>query len=203
MNVAYIGFGSLGQQLKRLVDKSFAIDDEVKFDDTMEGCQKFNTFLDRRYKDYSFVIGVGYKHLQHRVDIINSLLDGKRHLLKIIEGSVHLSESSKIGDGCVIFPLCNIDEGVEIGAGTILHNSTVVSHDTKMGRGNYIAPGVVICGNCIIGDASFIGAGSIISNGISVGNNCMIGLGSTLTRNLPDSVSVIGNRILKSPLKII
>jgi acetyltransferase-like isoleucine patch superfamily enzyme len=55
-----------------------------------------------------------------------------------------------------------------------------------------ISPGVNIAGKAKIGDLCYIGMGAVVLDGISIGNNSVVGAGSVVTKDVPDSVQVLG-----------
>lgn len=207
MKVGYIGFGDFGKQIQSLVENGQVPEQVVYFDDILAEKNKglpFSEYVKDAYADFSFYVGLGYLHLQKRNEIIQTLLKLNRKLPQFIHPRAFVASSSRIDEGCIIFPLVNIDTNVWIKAGTVLHNSACVSHNSIIGAGTYLSPGTVISGNVSIGDASFIGSGSIVANGVHIGNNCRIGIGSVVTKSLPDNTHCIGNplRILHEPLQL-
>jgi sugar O-acyltransferase (sialic acid O-acetyltransferase NeuD family) len=207
--IAIIGFGALGQQILNLLSPAPSGDDVIVFDDTQHArgwpnALPFDAFLDRRFEHFSFYVGLGYLRLGVKTDVYNRLEAAGRRLPSLIHSTSYAHPSSRIGDGCLVYPLCNIGEGVEIERGAVLNNSVVVSHGSHIGAMTYLSPGVVLSGNVVIGAEAFVGAGVVVANGKSVGARVRVGVGSVVTRDIPDDTSAIGNpmRLLTRPLRL-
>ncbi len=66
----------------------------------------------------------------------------------------------------------------------------------------HLAPGSTLCGCVKVGNNVMVGAGAIILPRVVIGDNTIIGAGAVVTRDVPDSVIVVGNpaRILRKNL---
>lgn len=209
--VAIIGFGVLGKQVLHFLKESNEIEKLLVFDDfVIENDQgatvlPLKNYAGEEFKDYDFHIGIGYKHLAVRKEIVNQLKLLKRSIPSLIHPSCYISPHSTIHEACILFPKCNIDQNVVMASGNILHNSVTVSHDCTISECNYFSPSVTLCGNVQIGTCSFIGAGTTLSNGVAVGDNVRIGVASCITKKVDSDTSVIGNpqRILNKKLQLL
>jgi sugar O-acyltransferase (sialic acid O-acetyltransferase NeuD family) len=205
--IAFVGYGELGKQFQTFLDiKEF--ETVVFFDDILNNLQNpkalpFKAYTMDSFKDFSYYIALGYKHLKLKKEIIEVL--GTAFLPIFLHPSAFVSSDSVLGKAVFVYPMSNIDKGVKIGFGTLLNNSTVISHDCTIGACCYISPGVVLSGHVSVGDCTFIGTGSVVANGIKIGKNVTIGIGTVVTKNIPDNSFVIGNpmRFLSNKLDII
>ncbi|MBL0047976.1 MAG: acetyltransferase [Bacteroidetes bacterium] len=207
MKVGYIGFGDFGKQIQHFISEVHSVEKVVYFDDALAESnigEAFSDYLKEAYADFSFYVGLGYLHLQKRNEIVQSILQQHRKLPQFIHPRSFVASSSRIDEGCMIYPFVNIDANVWVKAGAVLHNSVIVSHDSTIGACAYLSPGAVISGNVIVGDTTFIGSGCVVANGVEIGNNCRIGIGSVVTKSLPDNTHAIGNplHILHQPLHL-
>jgi len=207
--IAFLGFGDFGQQVANLfrLDKdSIVIFDDLIFNTTQKDNRKIFPFQDYQnfILDYDWVLGLGYKVLNKKLDILDEMQRFGASFKSFIHSSGFISSFSEIDSGVIIYPNSNIDQYVEIQAGAIVNNSVTISHNSRIGKGTFIAPGVIIAGNVKIGDACFIGVGSIIVNNVSIGSNVTIGAGTVITSDIPSGMSVIGNpmKILENRLKL-
>ena len=115
-----------------------------------------------------------------------------------------MSKGAKIGRGVIIYPHCNIDQGVEIGDGSIVLNSAIIAHDTIIGKCVYIAPGVCLSGFIHLGDLCFVGSSSVVTNNVQIGKNVTIAVGTCITKNIPENSFAIGNPFkLKNNIKLV
>jgi sugar O-acyltransferase (sialic acid O-acetyltransferase NeuD family) len=178
----------------------------VYFDNNYKGtgANRFSDCLDERFKDYKFIVSLGYKYLSLKDAILKDLILKERELFSFIHSSSFINPTANIGKGVVVYPMCNIDQYAEIGDGVLLNNSVTVSHNCTLGSAGYYSPGVVLSGNVNVGSATFLGTGTNVSNSIHIGSNCIIGVGTVVTINIPDSTSAIGNpvKILNRPLML-
>lgn len=200
MKYAFVGFGDLGKQFFNLINPSNS-DEVIYFDDNLEidfiKTFPFNFYEDNCFDEFSFVVSLGYKHLEIKNRIINNLTINKRNIHTCIHNSAHVCKTATIGNGVMIYPLACIDFQVHIDDGVLINNNVVISHESKIGRCTYISPGVILSGKVTIGENCFVGSGSIISNDVSIGENVFIGIGSVVTRNINDNAYVIGNPLRK------
>lgn len=203
---AFVGFGDLGIQIFNLLVLTKGVVREIiVFDDSCVGensemydkAYPFGDYKSDKFKDYKFIIGLGYKHLKLKNKIGSELLGLKRELPNIIHPSCFIHPNLKIGVGNIFYPLCNIDLNVSINNFNLFNNSVVVSHDTRIGSSNFLAPSVTLCGKVVVGNNNFIGAASCISNAIVLEDDVIVGIASSVTKNLKSNTFAIGN-----PLKI-
>src|SRR5687768_13346484 len=174
MQIAFIGYGELGRQIHALIKQSDSPTEAIFFDDEFYQQQQINSFPfasydEELYKNNSFIIGLGYKHLLTKQRIIQRLEELGRTIYSFIHPSCFVNLSANIENGVVAYPMCNIDKDVRIGKGVLLNNSVTVSHNTIIGACCYLSPGAVLSGNVAIGENTFVGAGAIVANNINIG----------------------------------
>ena len=203
----FVGFGELGRQVDLLLTEYEGPRESKFFDDRMverdvQGALPLDSCFDDEFRDCSFYVCLGYKHLARKAEIILRLLELGRRLPSFVHPSVYLSSSASVGAGTLVYPMCNVDKECVIGRGVVLNNSVVVSHNTAIGDCCYLAPGVVLSGFVTVGDRTFIGSGSVVSDRVSIGENVTVGIGTVVTRDVRSSTSVIGNpmRLLQRDL---
>lgn len=198
---AIIGGGALGLQFKAFLQNAFPrasfifFDDNLAKDKTYTNAYRFDGYDHDDFRDYTFFIGLGYKHLEKKIEILSHLQALGRKQTVFIHPSCFVNPSATIGKGSFIYPMANIDKSVQIGRGCLINNSVVISHDSQIGDGCYLSPSVTICGQVELGECAFIGAGTVISNGVKIGKNAVIGLGSVVNKDVPDNCSAVGNPI--------
>lgn len=204
-SIGFIGFDQLGKQIaNQFIDSEQVIGQMVFFDDYLwqsgvSNVFSFKDYLNDEHINLSFVVALGYKHLQLKNAIISQLQLKKRTILSFIHPSCFIARGCEIKPGTIIYPMCTVDFGVSIDYGTLINNSVIISHDSMIGSCCYLSPGVVVSGKVKVGDNCFIGAGSILSDNVTIGNNVTIGIGTVVATNVPDNAFVIGNpmRIVK------
>jgi sugar O-acyltransferase (sialic acid O-acetyltransferase NeuD family) len=210
MKIAIVGYGELGKQLHLLALETLKPTEVIIFDDNEflkenKNAGLFDDYLSEQFKEYHFIVALGYKHFSKKKDILEKLQKANRVLPSIIHPSSFVSSSAIISEAVYVFPMCNIDKNVKICSGVLLNNSVTISHDSTIGASCYLSPGVVVSGFVQIGEETFLGSGCIVSNNIQIGKKSIIGIGSVITCNIPDKSSAIGNpaRIIDKRLNLI
>jgi sugar O-acyltransferase (sialic acid O-acetyltransferase NeuD family) len=203
MLIAFIGYGEMGVQVYELLKQKYPALKPVYFDDELykaniKNAHPFKDYIKDTFKNYSFVICLGYRHAALKNKIFKQLVKQDRKNLSFVHVTCFVSRSATIGAGSVLYPMCNIDKEVKIGNAVLLNNSVVISHNSSIGNSCYLSPGVVLSGNVTIGENTFLGTGVVVSNGITIGKNVVIGIGTVITKNIPDNAFVIGN-----PMKLV
>lgn len=197
--IGIIGFGSVGKQLyNTLLENDYEESQIFVFADDIEpdpdhGIFAFSDYKRMEFRDLDFIPALGYLSKNLKYQILNDLSENKYSIFTFVHPSAYVSKNAKIGKGVIIYPLCNIDQGVIIGDGSILLNSVVVAHDTVVGKCVYIGPGACLSGFINIQDLTFIGTGAVIANNIIVGRNSTIAMGTCLTKSIEEDSFVIGN----------
>lgn len=201
--IGFIGYGSLGHQIKNMFANELCEPIDICYFDNFskEEVYPFNMHMLCNFIDHEFIVCLGYKHLQLKHNIILGLI-GNRKLKTLIHPSSYIDKSVQVGKGVVIYPMCNVDQMCELGNGVLLNNSATISHNTKIGDCCYISPGVTINGNVTIGSCCFIGAGVSIANGVTIGKNSVIGIGSVITEDIKENTVGIGNPFQRKEIKL-
>lgn len=203
---AIIGFGDLGRQIMSMVRPSRApvIFDDACFSRGDHDSFPFNDFLDERFRDCDFYLGLGYHHLDRKEETAAALLNAGRRLPAFVHPSSHVDPSCHVSDGCVVYPMCGLGSGVVLDIAVLVNNAAVVSHDSRVGPAAYLSPGVVLSGRVSVGRAAFLGTGVLVSHDRRIGAGARIGIGSVVTTDIPDGRSAIGNpiRLLEQRLEL-
>lgn len=209
MNCAIIGYGELGRQLHAFIKEQYAPATTFFFDD---GCFErdepnafpFNSYMDERFADCAFFIGLGYRQLAAKAAVLQQLQAADRQLPSLVHPTAWVAPTAQIGEAVYVYPMSNIDKNVVLQHGALLNNTVTVSHDSVVGSCAYLSPGVVLCGFTQVGSGSFVGAGAVVANNVSIGHEVVAGIGSIITQNIPDGTHCIGNplKILNKPIKL-
>jgi acetyltransferase-like isoleucine patch superfamily enzyme len=207
--IGLIGFGALGRQILGLLPVAGAGSKVMVFDDIAYGQHRedsfpFDSFLDPRFADCDFYVALGYRHLARKAQILRDLRAAGRRVPSFVHASCHVHSTCRLGDGCLVYPLSNLDQEVELAPGVLVNNSVVVSHNSRVGVAAYCSPGVVLSGHVTVGDEVFLGAGTLVANNRRIGHRARVGIGTVATHDVPDGASAIGNpmRLLEHPLEL-
>lgn len=158
---------------------------------TKEVTDYFNTI------DNRFTIGIG-----------NPILRKKLFNKFISLGGVFTSTISSlanvglfdvhIGYGTNILPGVIISNSSKIGMGCIVYYNSIITHDCEVGDFVEISPSVTLLGRSKVGSYSQIGSNATILPDKIIGKNVIIGAGSVVTKDIPDNCVAVG-----TPAKII
>ena len=111
---------------------------------------------------------------------------------KIAHPCAIVSNTSQIGEGCVVFHQAMVQANVVVGKLCIINTASIIEHDCVLEDFVHIATRATLCGGVHIGEGSLVGAAATILPGITVGKWCIIGAGSVVTKNIPDYCVVAG-----------
>lgn len=198
-----IGAGELGKQILHYskIDGRYEVvgfsDKIIKPGEIIDGKPVLCSDDDilQLYQDKHFdclVIGIGYNHFKLR-DHIYEEYKGKIPFATIIANPIHIDETAKIGEGCVVYPGCIIDRNSIIEPNVILNTGVGVGHASKIGQSSFLAGNVIIGGFAVIGKRCFLGIQSAIKDNIKISDDIFLGIGSIVIRNLKKVGTYFGN----------
>lgn len=111
----------------------------------------------------------------------------------IIERTVYVAPSSKIGPGCVLYGGVKISVNCDIGAGVLLNDGVKIGHDVTIGDYTSIMPDSGISGDCHVGSEVEIGGHAFIVPGRKIGDRAKVAAGSIVFSNVKAGTTVLGN----------
>ncbi|GAA3606934.1 acetyltransferase [Flavivirga amylovorans] len=112
---------------------------------------------------------------------------------KAIHQSAIISNTSKIGDGTVVFAGAIIQPNTTIGKHVIINTGASVDHDNIIGDFAHISPKAALCGHVEVGEGSHVGVGAVVIPKVKIGKWCTIGAGTVVLKDIPDYSTVVGN----------
>ncbi len=142
-------------------------------------------------KELSVVIGIGSSVLREKLSKkykINKNLS----FPNLIDPSVILSSSIKLGEGNIFCAgnIATVD--IEIGSFNLINLSCTIGHDTIIEDYVTVNPGVNISGNVKLRSGSCIGTGAKLIQGVCVGKNAVIGAGAVVINSIPANCTAVG-----------
>ncbi|MCF7560806.1 acetyltransferase [Sabulilitoribacter multivorans] len=119
---------------------------------------------------------------------------------KAIHESAIISNTSKIGEGTVVFAGAIIQPNTTIGKHVIINTGASVDHDNIIGDYAHISPKAALCGHVEVGEGSHVGVGAVVIPKVKIGKWCTIGAGTIVIKDIPDYATVVGNpgKIIKT-----
>jgi len=121
----------------------------------------------------------------------------------LIHPSAQVSNTAKLGEGCIIAPFVLIGAFASIGDNVVVNIRSTIGHDANLGASCILSPHVVIGGSASCGRSVFFGAGAIINPGVKLGQFSKLSSGCIATSdvgpgNLVHGNPAIGRRIFNS-----
>ena len=99
----------------------------------------------------------------------------------------------EVGEGALISPGVVFTSNIRVGRHFHANLQSIIEHDAAIGDFVTFAPGVRCNGNVTIGDGAYLGAGALIRQGLTIGEGATVGMGAVVTKDVPASVTVVGN----------
>lgn len=120
--------------------------------------------------------------------------DLPRHqLVSLIDPSVFVSWTAKIGAGCVFYPGCYIGLNAKIGDFVFCLSGVVVNHDNVIENGVVMASGVTLAGVVHVEPDCYLGQSCTIRQYLKIGRHSLIGMGAVIVKDVPPNSVMVGN----------
>ncbi|SFM82552.1 UDP-perosamine 4-acetyltransferase [Marinobacter pelagius] len=131
-----------------------------------------------------------------------ALLAAGAQLCSVIHPSAVISTHATVGVGTAVFANAVINACASIGEGCIVNTGAVVEHDCGVGDFSHVSPNAVLAGGVKLGPLVWVGGCASVRQLVEVGGGATVGMGAVVTKDVPASVTVVGNpaRVLE-PLK--
>jgi len=124
-----------------------------------------------------------------RKKMINILQNKNAQIIGFIHQSVILSESAKIGSGCIIYPYCIIGPNTELGVHNFVTSYSFISHDCKIGDNNFFST-AGLGGKVTVGNDNFFGIRSTVIPNVSIGSENIVQAGMVVDKDIENNSTV-------------
>lgn len=139
------------------------------------------------------VMGIGgYRDNNLRKTLFKQIKSLGFEFVNVIHPQSILSETSKLGEGVIIFPGAIINTEVKIGDNVIIATGASVDHGTIIENHVLVSAGVIIGANSIIKESALLALGSKVISGITIGSNSLIAAGAVVVNDIRDNQKVFG-----------
>lgn len=135
------------------------------------------------------ICGLATTHRKHYAEQVAGM--GVR-FATLIHPTARVSSRAVLGEGCLISPFSIVSSNTTLGDQVFVNRGVLIGHHTRIGNYTTIQPGANVAGMVSIGEGVYIGMGAIIMDRMSVGPNSVVGAGAVVTKDVPDSVQVVG-----------
>lgn len=118
----------------------------------------------------------------------------------LIDPSVLMSERVEMGEGNIICAGNILTVNIRLGSFNIINLDCTIGHDVVTEDFVTLYPSVNVSGAVTIGACTEIGTGAHLIQGLSIGRESTVGAGSVVIRDIPASVTAVGNpaHVIKS-----
>ncbi len=138
-----------------------------------------------------FILGVGGPIARYKLmEMFEGLGGQPRTLISPVSTIGNFAVS--IEHGACIMSGVTITNSIKIGKGCLINLHCTIGHDSIIGNFTELSPGVHISGNCEIGAFCNLGTNSTILPKVKLGNNVIVGAGAVVTKDVPDNSLVVG-----------
>jgi sugar O-acyltransferase (sialic acid O-acetyltransferase NeuD family) len=148
-------------------------------------------YSDGKFDELAIGIG-GYKDNELRTKIFTNLKSLGFKITTVVHPTAFVSNTVKLGEGCVIFPGVLLNTEVQIGYNSIVATGASIDHETIIGNNVLVSAGVTIGAYANIHDNALIALGVKIISGITIGAKTLIGAGSVVVKNIESNSVAMG-----------
>lgn len=208
--IAIIGAGGFGKEVKMLIDNINKIEEQYKFvgyyDDGIEAGSMVNGFpvlgpvdhINLITKPLAIVVAIGNPALKYK--LLQKIRSSQVSYPTLVHPSVIIGEDDvNIGEGCVICAGNFITVNIKIGNFVILNLACTVGHDTTIEDYCSFMPSVNVSGEVLIQEGVYVGTGAKIINLLTIGKWTTVGAGAVVAKSLPERCTAVG--IPAKPIK--
>jgi sugar O-acyltransferase (sialic acid O-acetyltransferase NeuD family) len=113
--------------------------------------------------------------------------------INVIHKTAIITEDAVLGIGIVAYPFVFISRQTVLGDFINLNSYASIGHNAILGDGCTLSAHCDVTGHVKIGKGVFMGTHACIIPSIKIGDFSLLGAGAVVMRNIPDSVTVVGN----------
>jgi carbonic anhydrase/acetyltransferase-like protein (isoleucine patch superfamily) len=122
-------------------------------------------------------------------------------LVSLVDPSVFISRTARIGPGCVVYPNSFIGFNATLGDRVFCLSGCVINHDCVLEDRVVLASSVTLAGSVAVEADCYLGQSCTIRQKLRIGRGSLIGMGAVVIRDVPPGSVIIGNpgRIREEP----
>jgi sugar O-acyltransferase (sialic acid O-acetyltransferase NeuD family) len=202
-DIAIIGAGGFGREVKMLIDQINASQPQYNFigyfDDGLEKDSLINGHpvigpveaVNTWQTELGIVLAIGLPSLKKR--LFAKIANPKITYPILIHPNVLIgTDDVFIGPGSIICAGNIITVNIKIGAHVIFNLGCTVGHDTVINDYCSFMPAVNVSGEVVIEEGVYVGTGAKIINQLSIGTNTIVGAGAVVYKSLPPNCTAVG-----------
>jgi sugar O-acyltransferase (sialic acid O-acetyltransferase NeuD family) len=121
-------------------------------------------------------------------------------LVSLIDPSVFVSRTARVGVGCVFYPHGYLGLSARIGDHVFALAGCTVNHDDVLEDRVVLASGVTLAGSVHVEEGCYLGQSCSVRQMLRIGRDSVIGMGAVVIRDVPPGSVIVGNpgRLLRS-----
>ena len=117
----------------------------------------------------------------------------RERYVSLVDPSVFVSRTAKLGVGCVFYPYCCVGLGARVGDFVFCLAGSVINHDDVIGDRCVFASGATLAGYVTVEEDCYLGQSCTVRQSLRVGRNSMVGMGAVVVRDVPPGCVMAGN----------
>jgi UDP-perosamine 4-acetyltransferase len=144
----------------------------------------------RQQKIRGAIVAIGDNRV--RVSYARLVADAKLELINAIHPRSIVSTSAELKRNVVVAAGAIICAQAQVGESVIANTGCIIEHECVVGDGSHICPGAILAGRVRVGAGAMVGLGAKVLPCLNVGDFTVVGAGATVTKDLGESLTVIG-----------
>lgn len=114
-------------------------------------------------------------------------------LVSIVDPTAVVSETARIGRGCVVYPHCFIGLNARLGDFVFCLSGCVVNHDVILEDRVTLASHVSLAGEVHVEADCYLGQACTVRQRLRIGRGSLIGMGAVVVADVPPRSVMVGN----------
>lgn len=208
-NLAIVGAGGFGREVKMLVDDINKVTpmfnligfyDDKQSDSDINGLPYLGKISDINTIESPTSIAISIADPKTKKSILNSISNPMIEFPNLIHPTALIGKDDvKLGRGNIICAGTIITVNIQLEDFIILNLSCTVGHDTVIKSFSSFMPTVNISGEVVIHEGVYVGTGAKIINQLEIGSYTIVGAGAVVAKTLPENCTAVG--IPAKPIK--
>ena len=117
----------------------------------------------------------------------------RERLVSLIDPSVCVSRTARIGPGCVIYPHGYLGLNATLGVQVFCLAGCVINHDDVLEDRVVLASGVMLAGGVYVEEDCYLGQGCTVRQHLRIGSGSLIGMGAVVVKDVQPNSVMAGN----------